>query len=662
MTYFKLAFKNLKKSFKEYTIYFLTLLFGVCIFYTFNSIEAQKVMMDISDYQAEAFTMVGKVLSVASVFIAAVLGFLIVYANNYLIKRRKKELGVYMVLGMEKGSIGRILFLETVLIGLVSLVVGTVLGVFLSQGLSIFTAKLFQVNLTKFQFVFSADALRKTILYFTIIYFIVLIFNSLTLRKVKLIDLFLAAKKNEKLKTKNIMVSVIVFIISIIMIGLAYHRILKDGIAVLDGNIKATLALGVIGTFLFFFSLSGFLLRVVQSNKRIYLKNLNMFVLRQINSKINTTFISMSIICLMLFVAICTLSGGLGINKSINSDMGDLTKVDATIYSYYGLDIGTVLKEQGVNIEDFTDDYVDYQLYNSTIGLKDYLGKEESEKAKNLYPVSSNRPMMVIGVSDFNKILTMLGKGKIELNNNEYAIYSDIPDTKEGLKKSLKAKKEITIDNKKLVPSNIALMDVTINNEVVKNNTGIFVVSDSLVGNLEKGNEFLVLNYKGKKEETEKKFAETMDNTIDNLSEIYAITKEKLLVSNIGAGAMVSFLAIYIGVIFLLTTAAILAIQQLSESAENISKYNLLRKIGVDNNMINKSLLAQIAIYFMVPLSLAIIHSIVGLKVSSDIVNVFGSGNIMIHIIISIVILVIVYGGYFLATYLGAKKMIKENR
>ena len=140
------------------------------------------------------------------------------------------------------------------------------------------------------------------------------------------------------------------------------------------------------------------------------------------------------------------------------------------------------------------------------------------------------------------------------------------------------------------------------------------------------------------------------------------ITKEKLLVSNIGAGAMVSFLAIYIGVIFLLTTAAILAIQQLSESAENISKYNLLRKIGVDNNMINKSLLAQIAIYFMVPLSLAIIHSIVGLKVSSDIVNVFGSGNIMIHIIISIVILIIVYGGYFLATYLGAKKMIKENR
>ena len=248
MTYFKLSLRNLKKSFKEYTIYFLTLLFGVCIFYTFNSIESQKIMMDISEYQASAFEMVGKVMSVASVFIAGVLGFLIVYANNYLIRRRKKELGIYMTLGMEKGSIGRILFLETVFIGLISLVVGTILGVFLSQGLSVLTAKLFQVNLTKFQFVFSTTALKKTILYFAIIYSIVLIFNSVTLRKVKLIDLLTAAKKNETLKTKNIMVSVVIFIISAIMIGYAYYRVLTNGIPNLNSDFAVTVALGVIGT------------------------------------------------------------------------------------------------------------------------------------------------------------------------------------------------------------------------------------------------------------------------------------------------------------------------------------------------------------------------------------------------------------------------------
>ena len=662
MTYFKLALGNVKKSFKEYTIYFLTLLFGVCIFYTFNSIESQKIMMDIGEYQKAAFEMVGKVMSVASVFIAGVLGFLIVYANNYLIRRRKKELGIYMTLGMEKGSIGRTLFLETVFIGLISLVLGSILGIFLSQGLSVLTAKLFQVNLTKFQFVFSMEALKKTILYFAIIYSIVLIFNSVTLRKVKLIDLLTAAKKNETLKTKNIMISIIIFIISIVMIGYGYYRILSKGIAELDGDFSLTIVIGVIGTFLFFFSLSGFLLRLVQSNKRIYFKNLNMFVLRQINSKINTTFISMSFICLMLFVSICTLSSGLGMSKSMNSDMKELTKVDATIYSYEGINIGETIKEKGFNIDEFSNDYVNYQLYDSNVGLKDYLGKEESNKAKSLYPVMNNSPMKVIKLSHFNKILDMLGEENIVLNDNEYAIYSNVNETKSGLEKSLKSNKEITINNKKLVPSKLELMDITINNEMIKNNCGIFIVKDSLVEGLDVKEGWLVLNYKDNNKDMESNFSKSIDNAIEDDNNIFAITKEQLLASSVGVGAMTAFLAIYIGVIFLLTAAAILAIQQLSESADNVTKYNLLRKIGVDNNMINRSLLVQIAIYFMVPLSLALVHSIVGLKVSSDIVNAFGSGSMMTQIIISIVLLIVVYGGYFLETYLGAKKMVKENK
>ena len=662
MTYFKLALGNVKKSFKEYTIYFLTLLFGVCIFYTFNSIESQKIMMDIGEYQKAAFEMVGKVMSVASVFIAGVLGFLIVYANNYLIRRRKKELGIYMTLGMEKGSIGRTLFLETVFIGLISLVLGSILGIFLSQGLSVLTAKLFQVNLTKFQFVFSMEALKKTILYFAIIYSIVLIFNSVTLRKVKLIDLLTAAKKNETLKTKNIMISIIIFIISVVMIGYGYYRILSKGMAELDAYFSLTIVIGVIGTFLFFFSLSGFLLRLVQSNKRIYFKNLNMFVLRQINSKINTTFISMSFICLMLFVSICTLSSGLGMSKSMNSDMKELTKVDATIYSYEGINIGETIKEKGFDIDEFSNDYVNYQLYDSNVGLKDYLGKEESNKAKSLYPVMNNSPMKVIKLSHFNKILDMLGEENIVLNDNEYAIYSNVNETKSGLEKSLKSNKEITINNKKLVPSKLELMDITINNEMIKNNCGIFIVKDSLVEGLDVKEGWLVLNYKDNNKDMESNFSKSIDNAIEDDNNIFAITKEQLLASSVGVGAMTAFLAIYIGVIFLLTAAAILAIQQLSESADNVTKYNLLRKIGVDNNMINRSLLVQIAIYFMVPLSLALVHSIVGLKVSSDIVSVFGSGSMMTQIIISIVLLVVVYGGYFLATYLGAKKMVKENK
>ena len=219
--YFKLATRNLKKSLKDYTIYFLTLVFGVCIFYTFNSIESQKVMMDLTDMQAAAFQLIDVVMGVASVFISFVLGFLIVYANNFLIRRRKKEFGIYMTLGMENKQLSRLIFIETMLIGVVSLVVGVALGVLLSQGLSIFTAKLFKVNLVNFTFVFSKIAFIKTLVCFGLIYLVVLIFNSFTIRKVKLIDLLTSAKKNESLKVKNIWISVITFVISIVMIGSA---------------------------------------------------------------------------------------------------------------------------------------------------------------------------------------------------------------------------------------------------------------------------------------------------------------------------------------------------------------------------------------------------------------------------------------------------------
>ena len=206
--YFKLAIRNLKKSLKDYTIYFLTLVFGVCIFYTFNSIQSQSIMMELSDVKANMFEVTSDIIGIASVFISFILGFLIVYANNYLIKRRKKEFGIYMTLGMDNRKISTIIFIETMLVGIISLVIGLIFGVLLSQGISILTANLFEVNITKFQFVFSKKAFLKTIQNFGIIYLVVLVFNSINIRCVKLIDLLNASKKNEKLKVKNIWVSI----------------------------------------------------------------------------------------------------------------------------------------------------------------------------------------------------------------------------------------------------------------------------------------------------------------------------------------------------------------------------------------------------------------------------------------------------------------------
>jgi putative ABC transport system permease protein len=660
--YFKLATRNLKRSFKDYTIYFLTLVFGVCIFYTFNSIEAQSILMEVSEMHKNMFKMISDIMGIASIFISFILGFLIVYANSYLIKRRKKEFGVYMTLGMENSKLSALLFIETILIGIISLVTGLILGIFLSQGLSVVTAKLFKVNLTGFKFIFSRDAFIKTVVCFGVIYFIILVFNSITIRKVKLINLLTSSKKNEKVKIKNIWISVIVFIVSIASLGVAYYIVIKRGMASLDKNILIAIGLGAVGTFLFFFSLAGFLLKVVQSNKKIYLKNLNMFVLRQINSKINTTFISMSFICLMLFVAICTLSGGFGISTAMNADMEDLTQFDIYFWNNDGKDVEEVLKQYNVNLSDYKNDYVSYNYYDSNFAYGDFLSEKGMKAGNTYYPVFTNANIPVMKVSKFNSIMKMLNKEEIKLNSGEYAVFGDIRDMTASLQECIDKKTEIIIGGEKLKPHEGKALNVVIYNSMMKNNICTFIVEDSLVEGLTSTSGDLNLNYS---EDNSELIGVLETNIRGNYANgdlsTYYITKDVIQSQAIGIGALASYLAIYMGIIFLITSAAVLALQQLSESADNIERYKLLRKIGVDEGMISHSILTQISIYFMMPLSLAIVHSIVGLKLASEIVSIFGGVSMVNNVIIASVILVFVYGGYFLATYLGSKKMIEGN-
>ena len=656
--YFKLASKNLKKSIKDYTIYFLTLVFGICIFYTFNSIESQRVMMDLSEIQAGAFQIIDVFMSVASVFISFILGFLIVYANNYLIKRRKKEFGIYMTLGMENKQLSKIIFVETILIGLISLAVGIGIGTILSQGLSIFTAKLFKVKLVNFTFVFSKLAFVKTVMCFGLIYLVVLIFNSFTIRKVKLIDLLTSAKKNEKLKVKNIWVSVIVFLISVAMIGAAYYLVVKNGIAIISPSaIGIPVLLGSVGTILFFFSLSGFLLKVMQSNKKFYLKDLNMFILRQINSKINTTFISMSFICLMLFVAICTFSSGLGISRGLNKDVADLTQFDATLWNLNG---DNLIDSLGKSSIDSFADYAQYTNYDSKVPYSKFLTSDGIEKGSSYYPVFTDSDIMAISLTDFNNILRLLGKDQVSLKENEYLAFTDIGDMQKIIQESINDKTKININGKELIPADIKVLNITSYDSTMKSNICTFVVNDDLVNELPTVNTYLNVNYKDDKSLSEIGMQDIIKSNNDkNGYQVYYINKETVEATTAGLGAMVSYLAIYMGIIFLITSAAVLALQQLCESADNTYRYELLKKVGVDEKIINKSLLTQIGIYFMMPLSIALVHSIVGLKFAQGVVSIVGDGSMMKYILITLLVLVIVYGGYFMATYNGAKKIIR---
>ena len=657
--YFKLAFKNIKKSYKNYVIYFLTLIFGICIFYTFNSIESQSVMMELNEQKQSAFMMAEQLIGYFSVFIAFVLGFLIVYANNYLIKRRKKEFGIYMTLGMENGSLSKMIFLETLFIGAISLGIGVVLGIMLSQGLSVLTAYMFQVDLTKFQFVFSPLGFKRTVLCFSIIYLVVLIFNFISVRKIKLIDLLTASKRNEKPTIKNLWVSVILFLVSVGILGIAYYKVIHDGIAFASFNaLGLPILLGCIGTFIFFYSLTGFFLKVIQGNKKFYLRDLNMFVMKQISSKINTTFVSLSFICLMLFLAICTFSGGLGINRAINADLKDLTKFDVTFWSNSGENIESLLKEKNIDISNIAKEDSNMVMYDSEVKYSDFLSKEGMTAMKNYFPVANDNDTLVIGENGYNNTLKLLGKEPVNLKENQYLAVGNIDEMKKWVNESLESGKKINISGKTLEPANKKYENINLYNFTMKGDILILVVKDFLLEGLKPVSSRFNMMLKDNSNTKEE-----LENVRDKLveSQVYSITKKEIYDNAAGLGATMAYLGIYLGLIFIITSAVVLAIQQLTESTDNVERYRLLKEIGVDQKMINKAIFTQVGVYFMLPLSLAIVHSIVGLKISSTIVGVFGNASIIPNIIITAIIFVIIYGGYFLATYLGAKKNINER-
>lgn len=691
---FKLSLKNMKKSFKDYAIYFITLVLGVAVFYMFNSLDSQEAMLQVSSSTKEIIKLMINMLGMVSVFIAIILGLLIVYANNFLINRRKKEFGIYMTLGMGKRQISKILLIETIFVGIISLLIGLVIGIFASQLMSILVAKLFQADMTKFEFVFSKNACIKTCLYFAIMYLAVLIFNAFTISKYKLINLLTASKKNEKIKIKNPILCVVVFIISSIGLGYAYWIVTKKVFTLSNINettkaIVLAIILGIITTILIFWSISGFILKIVESKKSIYLKGTNMFVLRQIHNKINTTVISISIICLMLFMTITALSSSLALKNSMQKDIENLTPVDINLYKTANLDnskesityseeikedskkpISSTIKENGVDIN-ILKDIVEVPVYEiSDLTWEKSLGDAVGDVRKQFPMMNLETPEMIMKLLDYNKIAKLYGNKEYSLEDVEYLIISDYEGIADLRNTGLKKNAKITINGNEYKPKYKKCQDGFIEISTSKTNVGIIIVPDTV--NLNEINQklwFLAANYNAKNDAEKDKIEYIFSNEDSDFNQklhksknsLSRHTKVHLFESSIGLSTIVVFIAIYLGIIFLIVSCAILALKQLTESSDNIERYVILRKIGCDEKMINKSLFEQIAIFFMLPLILAIIHSIFGIQFALSIFNTLASKDQLLpSIILTIIVMSSIYGCYFLATYIGCKNIIKE--
>ena len=723
---FKLSFRNITRSVKDYAIYFFTLVLGVTLFYVFNSVGSQAAVLELNNAKKLIVELLSKILSGMSILVVAILGALIIYASRFLIKRRNKEFAIYLTLGMSKRKISRLLFFETLMIGIISLAVGLLVGIGASQLISILIGRLFEADMSKFQFVFSEKAFFDTILYFGLIYLVVIVFNTIIVGRLKIIDLLHGSKKSEKAFLKNPLLRAIVFVLSSFGLSYAYWWVTNDKVSMMDriNNLLWPVAIGVVTTFLLFWSFSGLIMEILTRSKRFYYRGLNSFIFRQVSSKINTAVVSMSLISLLLFLTISILSLCFSINESMKKELAYNTPVDAFIeltdYNAvfgpngpgYGPSASSSDQDWNLQVKE-SQRYMQKSIYQRLTEKDEEIAKSIKEHLEvNVYAdhaltfkqtiqaeyltglvgeFMSKTAVPILRVSDYNKIAKLYHREEISLADNQYQMLADYKPMSDSIDKSLASGFQINYRGQTLSPASKKHVEGFVTSSGMKSNTGILIVPDKIASGQTIGSRVLLVNYNTSVEHTAQQIDNDLRRIYDlgNLSievhttdEALQKTKEKskaeeqrpsgvsfsymtkilIYTSSIGLQAIATFVGFYLGIIFLISSAAILALKQLSESSDNIEKYAALRRLGASNKMLNRALFIQIAIFFVFPLLVGILHSVFGIKFASSIIEVFGSGGLLASIPITASMLILIYGGYFLLTYLSSKRIISEKQ
>ena len=667
MTSCKLIIKNVRKNIRDYLIYFLTLMISVSVFYAFNSISDQPAFSEMGMTKTLLYDQLGILLSTLTVLIAVVLAFLIIYANQFLLKRRKKELGLYMVLGMKKGRISRIFAGETFCVGVIALVTGLCLGVALSQGISLVALKLFAIELSKFQLVFSMGAFQKTALCFAVIFLLVMTFNVWSVSSVQLIDLLTAGRKNETSQNRSRLLPVLLFLVSLACIlssGVMFYR---NGILPSRENRSFQVAgiLLVAGTFLFFYSLSTVLVQVLRANSNVYLRGLNTFLVRQIGSKIRTNYFIMTIVCGLLTVTICAVSVGVSTALAMNELSGSATPYDLNVLSNVSMDgdssILEYLASKDADLSGYAENMEQISIYEADFTYGSLFEGQNVE----LWPIDegiSDSGVSVLAVSDFNRALKMQGKEPVALTENQYLLNCNYKGTFQYVEKALESHADLVLAGIPLQRASDTVLEETyFMTSVGNNDRGSLIVPDAVVHSLTKDVNVLLVQYRPDAD-SDAVLQKMIPIGLDDTHGYRYAEKNMMYDMFYGLNALISFLCCYIGLIFLLICAALLALKQLTETTDNIYRYGLLQKLGAKKEQINRALLFQTAIFFAAPLAVAGIFSAVLMGKAMEIVEEFMNIHISTNLGFTVVLFLVVYGSYFLATYLSCKRMVVEHQ
>lgn len=684
--FFRLALGNVRKSLRDYTVYFVTLVLGVTVFYAFNTISGQADFL--SEDTRQMVKTVAMLMGFVTVFLSFVLGFLMVYANNYLVKRRKREFGLYQLLGMRQGQVSLILVLETLLASIASLLVGLAMGVLFSQILVFVTAALFNETVTNFSFRFSPEAALFTLICFSLVFVVMLVFNLRTLHKVRLVELMGASRVNERTRVRSLPVSVVGVMLGLALIIWSYARLLKDGLPINSaeqfGGFFLTTGIVTVGTLVLFYALSGVLLHVAHAFKGSYYRGLNMFTVRQLSSRINTVSLSMGVISLILFLAITSVSSGLGICAGISDSIRRQTPYDASLSLRYGhaddeggggvtyqYDADALLAAHGIDLSAISSQVVKVSShYANDVDDSDPLTIDTlSRRAGVSLPDSPltntyrDIPLSLISASDYNSLRRMGGLDAVDMGSDGYMVASNAGGALvRAYNDLLAARPTVSLRGRALKPvSNVVdeSSASTLSNSY--SSSGVFVVPDDLLADIKPTIIYVNLNYSVPKAEGDRFMSqalETLSSAKDDVGIVLGTTRTEAETNSRGTSAIISYLAIYIGFVLVIACAAILAIQQLSSASDAAPSYLLLSELGCPTKMAMGSLLAQTLTFFLLPLVVALAHSAVALSQVMTVVSFIGQGNWAIPILITAVAFVAVYGTYLMVTYFMARGIV----
>ena len=733
----KLALRNVRRSVRDYAVYFVTLTLGVAVFYAFNAIGDSRVLFEAQEGAenmflasgASVFDILSQVMTYFSVVVAIVLGFLVLYANRFVVRARKKEFGTYLLLGMSPRQVSSVVLTETLIVGVLALVVGLGLGFLISQAIAFATAGLIGVAISDYHLLFSARSAELTLGCFALIFVVVALFNAVQISRCKLATLLSANSRNERMPVRSPIVCFIVFVVSCLILAKAYAELNIDGLVYFGEHFRIATLLMLVGTLGLFWSASGFFILLIQRLRGVYFKGLAMFTMRQIATKVNTAFVSLWAVSVLLFFSIVVFSTGFSLASVLSDQLEENTQFDVSIRAslmaldtsdmeavsseqYGGEDekaaaieetkaqrneICRLWQENGGStaaylkslIPDWDErvtgsaqvdtwlanDLTNKQLADACSFTLDQIGSDESSSM-------ADEGVQYVSLSQFNAARQLAGEKPIELAADEYLVDNTVDKSAKYAQALGQKGRTITVDGHGLTASG-QVVSQSLQVSSMSCLLAVLVVPDELAaersaaGDLpylselninlasdsqEQAMKDMMAEY-GKAAPPSEELAEkgwTYDSRPWPVS--YYDTSESVVADSMGLTLLLVYLALYIGFIFLMTTAAVLSVQQLSEVAGSIPRYRLLAQLGCDRGMVLRSLRTQVGIYFGAPLLVAGCHSACAISVLyENLLSIWGASAVASTLAVGVALVIAVYAIYLVSTYLVARSAVASG-